>query len=114
MLAILFTLFIALASAYPARGPCTGDCWTHDPSMIQRESDGKYFRFSTGTGVNTMTSSSLKGPWTDVGSALPNGSKIVLDGVDSKDIWVCTKKPDIKSSAEHWTIPLVKLARSHF
>lgn len=84
----LFSLFIAMAAAYPARGPCTGDCWAHDPSMIQRESDGKYFRFSTGTGVNTMTSSSLKGPWTDVGSALPDGSKISLSGVNSTDIWV--------------------------
>nr|ATY46024.1 endo-arabinanase [Talaromyces purpureogenus] len=91
MLAIFFCLFIALASAYPARGPCTGDCWTHDPAMIQRESDGTYFRFSTGTGVNTMKSPSLKGPWTDVGPALPNGSKITLDGVDSSDIWA----PDV-------------------
>jgi arabinan endo-1,5-alpha-L-arabinosidase len=97
MLAIFFCLFIALASAYPARGPCTGDCWTHDPAMIQRESDGTYFRFSTGTGVNTMKSPSLKGPWTDVGPALPNGSKITLDGVDSSDIWVCNQKQNIKN-----------------
>ncbi|KAJ5618968.1 hypothetical protein N7510_002952 [Penicillium lagena] len=55
--------------------------------MIQRELDGMYFRFSTGTGVNTMISPSLEGPWVDVGAALPNGSKIQLDGVDSKNIW---------------------------
>lgn len=57
--------------------------------MIQRRADGKYFRFSTGTGVSTMISDSLKGPWKDVGSALPEGSKIQLDGVGSKNIWVC-------------------------
>ncbi|KAJ5721567.1 arabinan endo-1-5-alpha-L-arabinosidase C [Penicillium malachiteum] len=90
----LFSFFVALAAAYPARGPCTGDCWTHDPSMIQRESDGTYFRFSTGTGVNTMTSSSLKGPWTNVGAALPDGSKISLTGVNSTDIWA----PDVHYS----------------
>ncbi|KAJ5125906.1 hypothetical protein N7448_005218 [Penicillium atrosanguineum] len=87
----LFFFFIALACAYPNRGACTGDCWTHDPSMIQRKSDGKYFRFATGTGVNTMTSPSVKGPWTDVGSALPNGSSITVSGVSSSDIWA----PDV-------------------
>ncbi|KAJ5669549.1 arabinan endo-1-5-alpha-L-arabinosidase C [Penicillium macrosclerotiorum] len=88
------SLFTALVSAYPARGPCTGDCWTHDPAMIRRESDGKYFRFSTGTGVNTMTSSALKGPWTDVGAALPDGSIITVEGVDSTNIWA----PDVHYS----------------
>ncbi|KAF7719838.1 Arabinan endo-1,5-alpha-L-arabinanase [Penicillium ucsense] len=92
MLAIfLCFLLSAVTSAYPARGPCTGDCWTHDPSMIRRESDGTYFRFSTGTGVNTMMSPSLQGPWVDVGRAMPNGSIIHVDGVDSNDIWA----PDV-------------------
>ncbi|KAJ5093457.1 hypothetical protein N7456_009318 [Penicillium angulare] len=92
----LFSLFIALAAAYPARGPCTGDCWAHDPAMIQRESDGKYFRFSTGDGVITQTSSSLKGPWTRVGAALPNGSNINQDGLNTTDIWA----PDVHYSDE--------------
>ncbi|KAJ5316735.1 hypothetical protein PENANT_c016G08955 [Penicillium antarcticum] len=91
MLGLFVLLASALVSAYPNRGPCTGDCWTHDPSMIQRVSDGKYFRFATGTGVNTHTSPSVKGPWTDVGSALPDGSNIHIDGVDSKNIWA----PDV-------------------
>ncbi|EPS34010.1 putative alpha-L-arabinofuranosidase [Penicillium oxalicum 114-2] len=91
MLAIFLCFFFALASAYPARGPCTGDCWTHDPSLIRRVSDGTYFRFSTGTGVNTMTSPSLTGPWVDVGPAMPDGSIIRVDGVDSKNIWA----PDV-------------------
>lgn len=89
MRAVLFSAIAALASAFPDPGPCTGDCWTHDPAMIQRESDGVYFRFSTGSGVNTMRSPSVVGPWEDVGAALPQGSKIKLDDVDSMDIWVC-------------------------
>jgi hypothetical protein len=35
-----------------------------------------------------MISPSIEGPWEDVGEALPNGSKIQLDGVDNKNIWV--------------------------
>lgn len=89
MFALLF-LFIAIAAAYPARGPCTGDCWTKDPAVIQR-ADGTYFRFGTGTGINTMTSPSLKGPWKDVGAALPDGSKITVEGVDPHNIWVRDK-----------------------
>ncbi|KAJ5979919.1 hypothetical protein N7481_007217 [Penicillium waksmanii] len=75
------------ASTYPAPGPCMGDCWTHDPSMIQRNVDMMYFRFSTGAGVNTMVSPDLEGPWVDLGPALPKGSIIQLDGVDDMDIW---------------------------
>lgn len=95
----LFVLFIAVlvcaypACAYPPPGPCTGNCWTHDLSLIQRESDGMYFRFSTGTGVNTMTSPSLKGPWVDRGAALPDGSIIKLDGAETKRPWVCESNP---------------------
>lgn len=88
MFGLVPLLFTALASAYPNRGACTGNCWAHDPAMIQRVSDGKYYRFSTGTGVSTHSSPSVKGPWTDFGSALPNGSKITLDNVDSTNIWV--------------------------
>ncbi|KAJ5660000.1 hypothetical protein N7507_006451 [Penicillium longicatenatum] len=79
------------ATTYPAVGFCMGDCWTHDPGMVQRESDGMYFRFSTGSGVNTMMSPSLAGPWVNEGPALPHGSIIKLDGVDSMDIWA----PDV-------------------
>jgi arabinan endo-1,5-alpha-L-arabinosidase len=87
MLAFIF-FFIALAAAYPNRGACTGDCWTKDPAVIQRNSDGKFFRFGTGTGIPIITSDSIKGPWTAAGKALPNGSKITVSGVDSSNIWV--------------------------
>jgi arabinan endo-1,5-alpha-L-arabinosidase len=65
--------------------------------MIQRELDGIYFRFSTGNGVNTMVSPSLEGPWVDWGAALPGGSSIQLEGVDSTDIWVCELNPDFNN-----------------
>lgn len=99
MITLFFVCIAILASAYPAcaypaPGPCTGNCWTHDLSIIQRESDGMYFRFSTGTGVNTMTSPSLKGPWEDCGAALPSGSNIQLDGSDKVHLWVCELNPD--------------------
>lgn len=80
---------VPLTGNYPNPGLCTGDCWAHDPSLIQRNSDGMYFRFSTGTGVNTMIAPSLEGPWEDIGAALPNGSRIQLSGVDNMNLWVC-------------------------
>lgn len=92
MLAFIF-LFVALAFAYPNRGPCTGDCWTHDPAMLQRHSDGKYFRFATANGINIMSSDSVKGPWKDIGAALPEGTSIKIDGVDKKNLWVTLPLP---------------------
>ncbi|KAJ5769060.1 hypothetical protein N7520_003619 [Penicillium odoratum] len=102
MFTILALGIAALASASPAYVPpsypppnhCLGNCWTHDPGMIQRELDGMYFRFSTGTGINTMVSPSLDGPWDDLGAALPDGSVIKLDGADSMDPWA----PDVHYS----------------
>lgn len=88
MMFFLFCLLVALVSAYPNREPCTGDCWTHDPALAQRQSDGKYFRFATGDGVTIATADSLRGPWTAAGSALAQGSDINLNGVNKTDIWV--------------------------
>lgn len=89
MLALFFLLITLAAAQFPPEGPCSGNCWTHDPSMIQRQSDGTYFRFATGYGVDTMTANSLKGPWHDQGAALPHGSSIQLPNVNSSNIWVC-------------------------
>ncbi|CAL5870491.1 uncharacterized protein PFLUO_LOCUS4728 [Penicillium psychrofluorescens] len=91
MMFFLFCLLVALVSAYPNREPCTGDCWTHDPALAQRQSDGKYFRFATGDGVTIATADSLRGPWTAAGSALAQGSDINLNGVNKTDIWA----PDV-------------------
>jgi len=79
----------ALVHAYSDPGACSGDCNTHDPSVMQRSSDGKYFRFSTGNEIEIATASSLAGPWTNQGSAITGGSSIDLDG--NTDLWA----PDV-------------------
>lgn len=82
-------------AAYSDPEPCAGSCWAHDPALIQRESDGLYFRFSTDTYIDVKTSTSLSGPWVDAGSVLPSGSSIVLP--DSSGLWVrtCFQLPDV-------------------
>jgi hypothetical protein len=85
------TLVTALAAAvavqaYSEPGACSGYCWAHDPAVIQRASDGTYFKFNTGTGIQYATASSLAGPWTIQGYVLPNGSSI--NNAGSKDPWV--------------------------
>lgn len=78
--------FAAVAYAYPNPGGCTGACHTHDPGLIQRESDGIYFLFSTGNEISYASAPTLAGPWTEIGSMLPNGSSIDLPG--NTDLWV--------------------------
>ncbi|PMD17037.1 glycoside hydrolase family 43 protein [Hyaloscypha hepaticicola] len=75
--------------AYSEPGACSGYCWAHDPAVIQRASDGTYFKFNTGTGIQYATASSLAGPWTIQGFVLPNGSSI--NNFGSKDPWA----PDV-------------------
>lgn len=73
-------------TAYADPEICNGSCWAHDPALIQRASDGLYFRFNTDTYVDIKTSTSLSGPWTDAGSVLPSGSMATLSG--STGLWV--------------------------
>ncbi|KAJ5153539.1 CAZyme family GH43 [Penicillium canariense] len=77
--------FAALVQGYADPGSCSGSCNVHDPSLIQRSSDSVYFRFSTGNKISYASASSIKGPWTTIGSVLPDGSSIDLDGND--DLW---------------------------
>ena len=86
LLLVLPILSSALVDAYGAPGACSGSCWSHDPAVIQRASDGMYFRFSTGSGIQITTATSLSGPWTIQGYALPDGSSINLSG--NTDLWV--------------------------
>lgn len=85
-LAAQASLFAALVQGYANPGSCSGACNIHDPSLIQRASDGKYFRFSTGNKISYASASSIAGPWANIGSMLPGGSSINLDGKD--DLWV--------------------------
>ncbi|KAL3471455.1 glycosyl hydrolase [Aspergillus californicus] len=87
--AYIVNLFLAAASPYPAPGPCTGDCWAHDPGLYQRNSDGKYFRFASGDGIHIHESDSLIGPWKATGVALPHGS--VIDHPGRTKLWA----PDV-------------------
>lgn len=71
---------------WPNPLPCTGVCNnTQDPALIQRSSDGTWFRFATSKGIPIHTSPNLTGPWTYQGDVLPNGSSIDLPGND--DLW---------------------------
>ncbi|KDQ57494.1 glycoside hydrolase family 43 protein [Jaapia argillacea MUCL 33604] len=63
--------------------------FVHDPSLVQRQTDGKYFLFTTHDKAGIITADNLAGPWTEVGSILPNNSSIPLPGRD--DIWA----PDV-------------------
>lgn len=74
------------ANAYPSPGACTGPCNVHDPALIRRE-DGTYFRFSTGNKISYASAPAVEGPWTALGSVLPDGSIIDMEGRD--DLWVC-------------------------
>ncbi|KAJ5692775.1 CAZyme family GH43 [Penicillium macrosclerotiorum] len=88
-LAIPSALFAALVHGYANPGSCSGACNVHDPALIQRSSDSTYFRFSTGNKISYASASSIAGPWTTIGSVLPDGSSIDLDGND--DLWA----PDV-------------------
>uniref|UniRef100_L2FLD2 Extracellular endo-1,5-alpha-L-arabinase, putative n=1 Tax=Colletotrichum fructicola (strain Nara gc5) TaxID=1213859 RepID=L2FLD2_COLFN len=85
----VFSLAAALLSAtvqaYGNPGACSGQCWSHDPSVVRRDSDGTYFRFETGSKIGIWKAPDLVGPWTYQGAALPSGSKINLKGND--DLW---------------------------
>jgi len=81
----------ALVDAYDDPGACSGACWSHDPSVVQRASDGVYFRFDTGSGIQITKSSSLSGPWVIQGYALPDGSSISVTGNTGTDLWA----PDV-------------------
>lgn len=77
-------------SAYANPEACSGVCNNaHDPTIIRRQSDGTYFRFSTGGKIAIHTAPSLSGPWSYKCAMLPSGSKIQLTG--NQDLWA----PDV-------------------
>jgi arabinan endo-1,5-alpha-L-arabinosidase len=83
-------LLSAAVSGQAAPGACSGDCWSHDPALIRRSSDGVYFRFNTGGRIGILKSNSISGPWVYQGSVVPAGSKIGIPG--SNDLWA----PDVQ------------------
>ncbi|RDW84261.1 arabinan endo-1,5-alpha-L-arabinosidase-2 [Coleophoma cylindrospora] len=97
-LSLLPLVFGTLAQAYSNPGSCSGTCWTHDPSVIQRTSDNAYFRFSTGSGIEVTKATSLSGPWTSLGYALPKGSEISVSGNSGSDLWA----PDVHKIGDQY------------
>ncbi|KAK3075642.1 hypothetical protein LTR53_000884 [Teratosphaeriaceae sp. CCFEE 6253] len=93
--AVLLALLSAvLAAAFSNPLACTGQCHdSHDPTLIRRTSDGKYFRFATGGGLDIYTASSITGPWVAAGKVLPSGSSINNPG--AQDAWA----PDVHYAA---------------
>ncbi|PWY92181.1 glycosyl hydrolase family 43 protein [Aspergillus heteromorphus CBS 117.55] len=89
MLSYILLLCVALVNAYSDPGTCSGSCWAHDPNVIQRKSDGSFFRFSTGGGIHISSASTIEGPWTDLGYALPGGSIVTVG--DASNLWA----PDV-------------------
>ncbi|POS74181.1 endo-alpha-1,5-arabinanase [Diaporthe helianthi] len=85
LLTLATQLPAVVEAAYPNPIACKGACWAHDPGVVKRASDGKYFRFGTGSKIGIWTASSLTGSWTYQGAALPGGSSINLAGND--DLW---------------------------
>jgi arabinan endo-1,5-alpha-L-arabinosidase len=83
---VLLPILGPTVAGYANPGSCSGACNVHDPGLIQRVSDGTYFRFSTGNQISYASASSIEGPWTVVGSVLPDGSSIDIAGYD--DLWV--------------------------
>ena len=87
-----FTSFVSLlllvseVSGYANPVACSGQCWSHDPSVIRRESDGQYFRFETGSRIGIWKAGDLTGPWVYQGAVVPSGSIINIAGKD--DLWV--------------------------
>ncbi|EIN11524.1 glycoside hydrolase family 43 protein [Punctularia strigosozonata HHB-11173 SS5] len=72
-LAVLSSLILAgLAKAYVGPGVVTGDTAVHDPTIC-KDGSGKYWLFSTGTGIEIRTSTD-RTAWTYVGVVWPNGA----------------------------------------
>ncbi|KAJ1326039.1 arabinan endo-1,5-alpha-L-arabinosidase [Microdochium nivale] len=89
---LLLALLPGLAAAqtnYPPPGACSGACFTRDPALIRRTTDGRYFRFTTRDLISIQTAPAVRGPWTNVGSVLQRRSIINLPGNDT--LWA----PDI-------------------
>lgn len=85
-LSVVSLSLASLVQAYSDPGACSGACWAHDPAVIQRSSDGLYFKFNTGGSIEIVTASSLAGPWTIQGVALSGGS--IINQAGNTDLWV--------------------------
>ncbi|PIL35279.1 hypothetical protein GSI_02004 [Ganoderma sinense ZZ0214-1] len=63
---------VALAFATPNPLPGSSDIVLRDPAILYNSASKKYFVFATGSHIPIFTSTSLLGPWTNVGAVLPS------------------------------------------
>ncbi len=57
----LLTLALGVLAAFPDPLKLSGSVLIHDPSLVQRASDGKYFLFTTHTKGGILTATNLAG-----------------------------------------------------
>ncbi|MBN1171932.1 MAG: arabinan endo-1,5-alpha-L-arabinosidase [Micromonosporaceae bacterium] len=67
-----YTATNASAASYPNPGAVNGNITVHDPSMV-KGTDGVYYLFSTGQGIDIRTSTD-RTKFTYAGQVLPNGA----------------------------------------
>ncbi|KAF2099543.1 endo-alpha-1,5-arabinanase precursor [Rhizodiscina lignyota] len=73
---------------FPEPLPVSGNLSNcHDPSIVKHQTSGKWYRFCSNAG-RYFSSPGIGGPWTYVGSFLPNGSKLqIYNPQPASDIW---------------------------
>ncbi|KAM5539230.1 hypothetical protein V8D89_007103 [Ganoderma adspersum] len=78
ILTILSSLasLVALAFATPNPLPGSSTIVLRDPAILYNSASKKYFVFATGNHIPIFTSTSLLGPWTNVGAVLPSCTSI--------------------------------------
>ncbi|KAF7768127.1 CAZyme family GH43 [Agaricus bisporus var. burnettii] len=72
LFALALLSFASLGYAVVGPGVVTGNTAVHDPTMC-KDNSGKYFVFSTGTGIEIRTSTD-RTAWTFAGRVWPNGA----------------------------------------
>ena len=118
VLASLTTLALAIPNPLPGSSACpsplllyslrtdihrsalAGDIQVRDPAIAYNPTSKKYFVFSTGSGIPTFTSDSIRGPWKSVGAVLPNCTVIKDIPISDCSVWA----PDVKLINGQYTL----------
>ncbi|EJD00720.1 glycoside hydrolase family 43 protein [Fomitiporia mediterranea MF3/22] len=106
---LAFLAYAGVSSAYPNPGLVTGDINpVHDPTLC-RDNTGKYFLFSTATGIEIRTSTD-RIAWTLEGVVFPNGASWTDEytGTSNGDLWA----PDCTYLNGQFYVKTVSLAYS--
>ena len=97
-LAVVLTTSVLVSPLLPAPHssfadpePCTGHgIGIHNPSVIKRPSDSKWFRSSASDNISIASAPNVTGPWIYQGAVLPNGTTIHV--TNRQDIWASATK----------------------